>query len=89
MLTVTLMVVLLTYLLTYLLIYNMGGKQAEQDRLDIMHVSFRLLLDGKLAMAPFTETPRYVLDIGTGTGIWAIQFGECMHHFAYNCCPGV
>jgi ubiquinone/menaquinone biosynthesis C-methylase UbiE len=44
----------------------------------MMHVSFRLLLGGKLAMAPFRETPRYVLDVGTGTGIWAIQFGECL-----------
>ncbi|KAK9776349.1 putative S-adenosyl-L-methionine-dependent methyltransferase [Seiridium cardinale] len=56
--------------------YLLPNDAAEQDRLDIMHVSFRLLLDGRLALAPFTESPHYVLDIGTGTGIWAIQFAE-------------
>ncbi|KAH6647071.1 S-adenosyl-L-methionine-dependent methyltransferase [Truncatella angustata] len=56
--------------------YFLPNDAEEQDRLDIMHVSFRLLLDGKLALAPFEEPPRYVLDIGTGTGIWAIQYAE-------------
>ncbi|KAI1854313.1 hypothetical protein JX265_000721 [Neoarthrinium moseri] len=56
--------------------YYLPNDAAEQDRLDIMHVSFRLLLGGKLALAPFQEPPRYVLDVGTGTGIWAIQFAE-------------
>jgi ubiquinone/menaquinone biosynthesis C-methylase UbiE len=33
------------------------------------------LLKGKLGLAP-VEKPRRVLDLGTGTGIWAIEFGE-------------
>jgi ubiquinone/menaquinone biosynthesis C-methylase UbiE len=38
---------------------------------------FTLILDGKLALAPIdTPAPAYVLDIATGTGIWAIQFSE-------------
>lgn len=34
-----------------------------------------MLLKGKLGLAP-VENPQSVLDIGTGTGIWAIEFGE-------------
>lgn len=50
--------------------------QAEQNRLDTQHASFRMILDGWLALAPFTSPPAFVLDIGTGTGIWATEFGE-------------
>lgn len=34
---------------------------------------FSLTFDGKLALAPI-KNPQYVLDIGTGTGIWAIEY---------------
>jgi trans-aconitate methyltransferase len=34
-----------------------------------------MILNGKLAAAPIDQ-PRHVLDIGTGTGIWAIDFAE-------------
>lgn len=33
-------------------------------------------MDGKLFHAPIGETPQRVLDIATGTGIWAMDFGE-------------
>ena len=33
-----------------------------------------MTLDDELCLAPIEE-PRTVLDIGTGTGIWAIEFG--------------
>ena len=32
------------------------------------------MLDGKLHLAPLAR-PRRVLDLATGTGIWAIEFG--------------
>lgn len=32
-------------------------------------------MDGKLHFAPI-ETPSKVLDIGTGTGIWAMDLGD-------------
>ncbi|AEO59202.1 hypothetical protein MYCTH_2307284 [Thermothelomyces thermophilus ATCC 42464] len=35
----------------------------------------KFLLKGKLGLAP-AESPRRVLDLGTGTGIWAIEFAE-------------
>jgi ubiquinone/menaquinone biosynthesis C-methylase UbiE len=34
-----------------------------------------VLLDGKLHLAPI-ENPQNVLDVGTGTGIWAVEFGN-------------
>ncbi|KAH8666480.1 S-adenosyl-L-methionine-dependent methyltransferase [Xylariales sp. PMI_506] len=49
---------------------------AEQDRLDLQHELFRILYDGWLSLAPLTKVPEYVLDIGTGTGIWAYEFAE-------------
>ena len=38
-----------------------------------------LSLHGKLFAAPVTH-PKRVLDIGTGTGIWAIEFGDRFPH---------
>jgi ribosomal protein L11 methylase PrmA len=34
-----------------------------------------LTLDGKLSLAPIGKNVNRVLDVGTGTGIWAIDFG--------------
>lgn len=35
-----------------------------------------IVLGGELFTAPL-ESPRHVLDLGTGTGIWALDFGDC------------
>lgn len=43
--------------------------------IDIQHKLWYLLLRKQLYKAPITN-PKYVLDIGTGTGIWAIQFAR-------------
>jgi SAM-dependent methyltransferase len=46
--------------------------------LDLQHHLFTLTFDGKLHIAPIEELKggvHNVLDIGTGTGIWAIDFG--------------
>ncbi|KAH8655782.1 S-adenosyl-L-methionine-dependent methyltransferase [Xylariales sp. PMI_506] len=55
--------------------YFLPNDAAEQDRLDMQHAGTTLLLDDKLYLAPI-ENPKYVLDIATGTGIWALQFAE-------------
>ncbi|KAF1953458.1 S-adenosyl-L-methionine-dependent methyltransferase [Byssothecium circinans] len=55
--------------------YLLPNDDEEQDRLDFVHHIFLLMLDGKLYNAPL-QNPRRVLDIGTGTGIWAIDFGD-------------
>ncbi|KAK0750830.1 S-adenosyl-L-methionine-dependent methyltransferase [Schizothecium vesticola] len=49
------------------------AKQNEQ--LDINHHILSLALEDKLFLAPLTN-PQEVLDIGTGTGIWAMDFAD-------------
>ena len=44
----------------------------EQERLDILHHVFRLTLAGGLCRTPL-DNPQKILDIGTGTGIWAME----------------
>ncbi|KAB8248064.1 S-adenosyl-L-methionine-dependent methyltransferase [Aspergillus flavus] len=50
--------------------------EKAMEQLDIGHHVFNLLLDGKLYLAPIPEDVEQVLDIGTGTGIWAIDFAD-------------
>lgn len=52
--------------------YHFPNDDAEQEREDMQHAMFMLLCDGRLHYAPL-ENPQSVLDIGTGTGIWAID----------------
>lgn len=54
--------------------YLLPNDEDEQDRLDLLHHIFLMLLDGKLKASP--GEPARVLDIGTGTGIWALDFGD-------------
>ncbi|QMW31119.1 hypothetical protein G4B84_006500 [Aspergillus flavus NRRL3357] len=42
------------------------------------HEVYRLLLSGRLYLAPIADKPQNVLYVGTGTGLWAIDFGD-MH----------
>ncbi|KAL1850094.1 hypothetical protein Plec18170_007192 [Paecilomyces lecythidis] len=56
--------------------YLVPNDEEEQDRMDLLHHIYRLLLKGELNLAPIGSDPQRVLDIGTGTGIWAIQFAE-------------
>jgi len=54
--------------------------KAEQDRLDLQHHMLLIMLNGKLLLAPISPHVQDVLDIGTGTGIWAIEFGKSLEH---------
>ncbi|KAM5364974.1 hypothetical protein ACJZ2D_011234 [Fusarium nematophilum] len=54
-----------------------GSNDEEQnDAMDINHHVQTLLLDGKLHLAPLTRDISTAIDIGTGTGIWAIDFAD-------------
>ncbi|KAF2966902.1 hypothetical protein GQX73_g6649 [Xylaria multiplex] len=47
----------------------------EQKRLDYQHQIYTAVLNGKLYTSPIGDRLRNVLDVGTGTGIWAIEIG--------------
>jgi ubiquinone/menaquinone biosynthesis C-methylase UbiE len=55
--------------------YWQPNDERHNDSLDINHHMFLLLNDNKLFHAPL-ENPQSVLDVGTGTGIWAIDFAD-------------
>ena len=41
-----------------------------------MHQMIRISMDNKLHLAPIGDKPGKILDVGTGTGIWAIEMGD-------------
>ncbi|KAL1983168.1 hypothetical protein VTN96DRAFT_418 [Rasamsonia emersonii] len=55
-------------------VYEPNDKD-EQDRLDLSYHIYNLCLGGELHRAPL-KNPQKVLDLGTGTGIWAIDFAD-------------
>ncbi|KAF2116984.1 S-adenosyl-L-methionine-dependent methyltransferase [Lophiotrema nucula] len=55
--------------------YMFPDDEQEQDRLDIKYASLSIVMGDKVAFAPVND-PQNILDIGTGTGIWAIDAGE-------------
>lgn len=56
--------------------YPMPNDAKEQDRLDLKHHVFKLVLRGKMFRAPCGPNPQRILDVGTGTGIWAIDVAD-------------
>ncbi|KAK6855021.1 methyltransferase [Apiospora arundinis] len=50
--------------------YYFPNDPQEQDRLDFQHEVYKIMMGGRLYVAPI-RNPRNVLDLGTGTGIWA------------------
>ncbi|EPE08995.1 methyltransferase type 12 [Ophiostoma piceae UAMH 11346] len=55
--------------------YIFPNDELEQDRLRVMHQVFLQAFNFELTSVHLDE-PRYILDIGTGTGEWAIGMGE-------------
>ncbi|KAF9872793.1 UMTA protein [Colletotrichum karsti] len=50
--------------------------EQQNEGLELEHYWETLLLGDKLFLAPLRENPGKVLDVGTGTGIWAIDFAD-------------
>ncbi|CRK37333.1 Secondary metabolism regulator LAE1 like protein [Verticillium longisporum] len=48
----------------------------QNEHLDINHEMLLMAMDNRLHVAPISGTPQRVLDVGTGTGIWAIDFAD-------------
>jgi len=55
--------------------YYLPNDESEQDRLDLQHQLWLLTCSDELYLAPIRNLHN-VLDIGTGTGIWAIEFAN-------------
>jgi hypothetical protein len=66
--------------------YNFPNDDSEQEREDMKH-AMMVNLCQTLHFAPIGQYPQNVLDMGTGTGIWAIEsesIREC--NFEHNIC---
>lgn len=53
--------------------YNFPNDDLEQEREDMKHAMMVNLCGHRLHYAPIGNNPQNVLDMGTGTGIWAIE----------------
>ncbi|KAG6243007.1 hypothetical protein E4U25_002284 [Claviceps purpurea] len=56
--------------------YPMPIDDLEQNREDMKHTMLMMLTENKLFLAPIGDHPQKILDIGTGTGTWAIEVGD-------------
>ncbi|KAK0624223.1 S-adenosyl-L-methionine-dependent methyltransferase [Immersiella caudata] len=53
-----------------------ANDEGQNESLDIIHHVLTLQLDGELHKVPLKDGIHRVLDVGTGTGLWAIDFGD-------------
>ncbi|OAG37876.1 hypothetical protein AYO21_07982 [Fonsecaea monophora] len=56
--------------------YHRPNDEAELERLDIAHALFNIINQNRLHLAPLQSDPGRVLDLGAGTGTWAIEFAD-------------
>ena len=59
----------------HFLAFLLPNDESESDRLDMLHELALQVLQRKLYLAPI-KSPQRVIDLATGTGIWAIDFGK-------------
>lgn len=53
--------------------YPLPNDETEQNREDMLHAMMLEATDGRLFYAPIGEYPQKIVDLGTGTGMWALE----------------
>ncbi|KAI0881385.1 S-adenosyl-L-methionine-dependent methyltransferase [Annulohypoxylon maeteangense] len=56
--------------------YPIPNDETEQNREDMKHVAMLELTRGKNFFAPIGDHPQKIIDLGTGTGTWAIEVAD-------------
>ncbi|KAI1638311.1 S-adenosyl-L-methionine-dependent methyltransferase [Biscogniauxia mediterranea] len=56
--------------------YPIPNDDIEQNREDMKHAMMMEITDGQLFYSPIGDQPSKILDLGTGTGIWAIEVAD-------------
>ncbi|CRG92782.1 hypothetical protein PISL3812_09849 [Talaromyces islandicus] len=56
--------------------YPLPNDAAEQHRLKLFHHIWYMLMNSQLCKMPLVD-PQMILDVGCGTGDWAIDMGDC------------
>ncbi|KAH6876611.1 S-adenosyl-L-methionine-dependent methyltransferase [Thelonectria olida] len=56
--------------------YPIPNDDTEQNRDDMKHAMMLELTDGKLFFAPIGDNPLKIIDLATGTGIWAVDVAD-------------
>lgn len=56
--------------------YWAPNDQKHISAFDVAHQWITMMLDDKLFVAPISPNPQKILDVGTGTGIWAIDMAD-------------
>ncbi|KAI1850903.1 hypothetical protein JX265_007228 [Neoarthrinium moseri] len=56
--------------------YPIPNDDQEQNREDMKHVMMLEMTDGRLCYSPIGDNPQKIIDVGTGTGQWAIEAGD-------------
>jgi len=53
--------------------YPIPNDDREQSREELLHAMMLEATDGRHFFAPISDNPQKIIDLGTGTGTWAIE----------------